>query len=76
MTLIPLTLSPKQDKHTNLFLFLILNILYGRLLNPGQETASKNDLEFWGHSWLRHPVIGTAPGQIVKELRVSGRLHS
>lgn len=28
---------------------------------------SPDDLEFWGHSWLRHPIPGPAPGQIVKE---------
>lgn len=25
-----------------------------------RKTAPKNDLEFWGHSWQRHPITGNS----------------
>lgn len=67
MALVSLTTRRKRASYTNCFSFPNLKLTLLRAIDQDKKTASKNDLEFWGHSWRRHPITGTAPGQVVKE---------
>lgn len=67
LALVPLTTRPKRASYTNSFCFPNLKLTLLKAIEHRIRKHLKTTLEFWGHSWWRHPITGTAPGQVVKE---------